>query len=185
MLSIKSSTKCRKNSSKPVFYDPKNRRWRWFKVIVQVLGLLITLIFCGLMASILTTPFLPNLALAPVRLLSQQSHASAPTVIPTPTVIILQGPVAQILQQGKVETYHQEKLGLLKPAKVIKRFHVSPKNPALPGTALPSPLGSATLAPTAGGTSPTPTPAPTFSPVLPAAPGSSEVIGFYSQLGRQ
>src|SRR5512135_2690757 len=109
--------------SQPIFYDPKNRRWRWFKGIAQVLGVLITLVFCGLIASILTTPFLPSLALAPVKLLSQQSHASASTATPTPIKTMAQGPYAQILQQGKAETSHQEKFGVLRPLRVIKRFH--------------------------------------------------------------
>lgn len=164
-------------SAKPIFYDPQNRRWRWFKVIIQVLGVIVTLIFCGLITSILTTPILPNLALAPVKLLSQQSHASGatPTVTPTSAAIILQVPNAPVLQQqGNVETNRQEKFGSLKPVRVIKRFHVSQKNPILTVTPLPGSSGSAIsggtyLPPVAAGPSPTPTAVPTLIPVTPSA----------------
>ena len=169
-------------SSKPVFYDPKNRRWWWFKAIAETLGVLFILIFCGLIASILTTPILPSLALAPIRPLSGQSHASALTPTPlSPTVRLPQDLQTQVAGQtqarNKVETRHQELFGQKPPLRAIKRFHVSSKNPVISVTPQPGPTGSSSATPV--GPSPTPTPLPTFGPLPAVSPDKTEVIGFY------
>jgi peptidoglycan-N-acetylglucosamine deacetylase len=168
-------------SSKPIFYDPKNRRWRWFKGITRVLGVLVTLVFCVLIASILTTPILPNLALAPLKPLIGQSHAFAPTLLPTvpPTTFPPQDIQTRVAPQAKVETRHQELFGTREPVRALKRFHVSSKNPAVlvaPGLSLPGISSPTTVA---GAPTPTPAPVPTFSPVPPASPNNTQVIGFY------
>ncbi len=175
--------------SQPIFYDPENRRWRWFKGVTQLLGVLLTLVFCGLITSILTTPILPSLALAPIKPLLGQSHASAPTPMPTalPT-IQLQNLQTQVLQQARVETRHQELFGIKEPVRAIKRFHVSQKNPTVSAAPPSGPSVSSSLTPIAGSSLSTPTPAftpapaPIFNPVNPVAPVSpanTEVIGFY------
>ena len=169
-------------SSKPVFYDPNNRRWRWFKGVAEALGIFFTLVFCGLIASILTTPILPRLALAPVKPLLEQSHASVLTPTPLPPVTVqpqdLRAQVAGQARFGnKVETRHQELSGQKTLARAVKRFHVSSKNPVI--TASPQPGLNATPSPVPAGPTPTPTPLPTFAPLPPAAPNNTEVVGFY------
>ena len=66
----------------PIFFDPQNRRWRRFKLIAQLISVSLTLVFAGLIVSVLLTPSLPQLALAPVSRLIQQSHASPATPPP-------------------------------------------------------------------------------------------------------
>ena len=51
----------------PVFYDPQRRRWRRFKLSIQLVAGLLSIIFGGLAISIIYKQELPSLGLEPVR----------------------------------------------------------------------------------------------------------------------
>ncbi|HEY9604631.1 MAG TPA: hypothetical protein V6C85_23700, partial [Allocoleopsis sp.] len=60
-----------KKSIYPVFYDPKHRRWPWFKRTVQLLGIGLVAIVSTLLVSLLIHPVLPNLGLSPAHPIRQ------------------------------------------------------------------------------------------------------------------
>jgi len=55
-----------KKERDPVFYDPNNFRWRWFKRTSKLLIFIISLIIIVLIATIVIQPALPKLSLSPV-----------------------------------------------------------------------------------------------------------------------
>ena len=57
--------------SAPVFYDPHQRRWRWFTRLSQAVGIFASLAATAVVATILINPALPGLGLPPVAPLPQ------------------------------------------------------------------------------------------------------------------
>jgi len=55
-----------KNRLSPVFYDPQRRRWRRFKLFIQLVAGVLSIIFGGLVISIIYKQELPSLGLEPV-----------------------------------------------------------------------------------------------------------------------
>ncbi len=57
--------------SAPVFYDPHQRRWRWFTRLSQAVGIFASLAATAVVVTILINPVLPGLGLPPVAPLPQ------------------------------------------------------------------------------------------------------------------
>lgn len=55
-----------KKVGSPVFYDPNNSRWRWFKRTSKLFIVITSLILIGLIATMVIQPDLPILSLSPV-----------------------------------------------------------------------------------------------------------------------
>ncbi len=163
-------------SDKPVFFDSKNRRWKRFKLVTQLLGVILTLIFCGLVASVASTPSLPSPALLPIQKLLQQSHASSaftPTPTLAPTAVSTNVQNLRTRQSLVRQVSHAKDTDLPVKIKIPRRnvsFHLPPPTPG-GSVAFNAPLPISTPA------APTPIPAP--SPVLPASPNHTQVIGFF------
>ncbi|MBC7474389.1 MAG: polysaccharide deacetylase family protein, partial [Candidatus Sericytochromatia bacterium] len=64
--------------SQPIFYDPKNKRWKYFRTTLQVSGLIFTIIFGIALVSILINPLLPSLGLKPINGLPKKHHLQIP-----------------------------------------------------------------------------------------------------------
>ncbi len=70
-------------SGSPVFYDPRGRRWRHVRRPYLIIGVLVTLVAGIFIASVLSAPFLPQLALRPLLPKIQRSDIP-PQPKPTP-----------------------------------------------------------------------------------------------------
>jgi cellulose synthase/poly-beta-1,6-N-acetylglucosamine synthase-like glycosyltransferase/spore germination protein YaaH len=165
-------------STELVFFDPQNRRWRRFRFVAALSALLITLLFCGLAVSVVVTPSLPRLALAPVSQLIQQSHASVAT--PTsaaPNTNVVANPVDLEARLSVGATAHRLRKTADKQPTYATRLHRAT------GVGSPVRFVEPSAAPPAAPTSmvPTPTPLPTLAApgVSPTAKGPSQVIGFF------
>ncbi|MCL4527938.1 MAG: glycosyltransferase [Chloroflexi bacterium] len=163
-------------ATQPIFFDPQNRRWRRFKLIAQLVGLLLTLVFCGLIVSVMLTPSLPKLALAPVSRLIQQSHASPTT--PTPIVTKQDELSSQKTRTQTLRAYTDvladkrlKSSSTKKNVKATKPFHSGKAN----GVTLVK-TDADTANPT---TTVPPAPQPVFQSVNPVASSNTQVIGFF------
>lgn len=74
------------SSNSPIFYDPHNRRWTYFKATAILVILALIAIFSVMTLSVVSTPPLPDLNLASTRTAFQPSHASSPAA-PKPTLL--------------------------------------------------------------------------------------------------
>jgi cellulose synthase/poly-beta-1,6-N-acetylglucosamine synthase-like glycosyltransferase/spore germination protein YaaH/peptidoglycan/xylan/chitin deacetylase (PgdA/CDA1 family) len=158
-----------------VFYDPRNVRWRRFSLAAVASGSLLTAIFVGLVLSVMVTPFLPGLTLAPVSRLIQQSHASvtAQTIGVTDTNS-LRAPALGPLRSNPAGVSTRSRVPAVRNLPLLRRFH---------SVLVRSSLAASPIA-AANQTGPitalmTPTPAPPLQPVNPAATGNTQVIGFF------
>ena len=71
-------------SGSPVFYDPRGRRWRHVRRTDLALGVLATLLAGIFIASVLSAPFLPTLALRPLQSLPRKTD-----IPPQPKAVLL------------------------------------------------------------------------------------------------
>src|SRR4051794_22025237 len=55
----------------PIFYDPHQRRWRWFTRLGRALGIFASLALIAVVGTVLVNPALPSLGLPPVAPLPQ------------------------------------------------------------------------------------------------------------------
>jgi peptidoglycan-N-acetylglucosamine deacetylase len=62
----------------PIFYDPHQRRWRWFTRLLQAFGLVASLAAVAVTAAVLVNPVLPGLGLPPVAPLPQAHRLLPP-----------------------------------------------------------------------------------------------------------
>ena len=70
---------------RPVFFDPKRKRWPRFRRGLFAAGLLFTLVFGGLVASVIVNPVLPALKLPQSTLLPRGGHLAPPIPASPPT----------------------------------------------------------------------------------------------------
>ena len=143
--------------SSPIFFDPKNRRWKRFSLIAQLIGLGLSLLFCSLGVSFLFSPTLPKLALPPLKLFPLQSHASLTT--PTPAKALL--PTAVKTKPTSIS----HKIIIKQQTKKRYPFYSSQVT-AVPTIALNSVMPTATVT-------------PTFSPLPLNTSAQTQAIGFY------
>ncbi len=71
----------------PVFFDPDQKRWPRVRRGLFVAALVFTLVFGGLVASILINPVLPALRLPQSSLLPHGGHLAPPVPVATPTAV--------------------------------------------------------------------------------------------------
>jgi peptidoglycan-N-acetylglucosamine deacetylase len=65
-------------SQRPVFHDPKNRRWRWVRGALLVLGAAASVAFGVAAVSVLVSPALPSLGIKSPRMLPGPGHLAPP-----------------------------------------------------------------------------------------------------------
>jgi peptidoglycan-N-acetylglucosamine deacetylase len=65
-------------SQRPVFHDPKNRRWRWVRGALLVMGAVASVAFGVAAISVLISPALPSLGIKSPRVLPGPGHLTAP-----------------------------------------------------------------------------------------------------------
>ncbi len=70
---------------RPIFFDPDQKRWPRFRRGVFLAGLFFTIVFGGLVASVLINPVLPALRLPQSTLLPRGGHLAPPVPAPPPT----------------------------------------------------------------------------------------------------
>jgi len=61
----------------PVFYDPHQRRWRWFTRLGRAIGIFASLALIAVVGTVLVNPALPGLGLPPVAPLPQHRLLAA------------------------------------------------------------------------------------------------------------
>ncbi len=166
------------NSNRAIFHDAGNVRWRRFKLSAALAALALTAIFLGLIVSVMVTPSLPTLALAPVKQLILQSHAGVST--PTPGLPDTNVQAVIVPRTNHVNsTLIDDRAKVTAPKLVVfRRFHHTFFH--LPVHAGVAAAGAGASSPAPAGPTPQPTlPAPTLQPVQPTGSANTQVIGFF------
>jgi cellulose synthase/poly-beta-1,6-N-acetylglucosamine synthase-like glycosyltransferase/peptidoglycan/xylan/chitin deacetylase (PgdA/CDA1 family)/spore germination protein YaaH len=73
------------NQTRPIFFDPQRKRWPRFRRGLFAAALIFTIVFGGLVASVLINPVLPALKLPQSLLLPRGGHLAPPVPDPPPT----------------------------------------------------------------------------------------------------
>jgi len=173
----------------PVFYDAGKKRWRYTRLIVLLIAVVLIAIFAILATSVIDTPILPAISLGQLHIFKQPVHLSEPSATPTSTQVAT--PQATPLHPTKIITRQVTAVATeLKKGQKSKLplkshvFHTSKKTsrPAdqPDATATPIPAGTRVSASAPTQIAPaTATPLPTLAPVPGTAPNNTEVIGFF------
>jgi len=117
-------------STSPVFYDPRGRRWRHVRRTYLALGVIITALVAVFIASVLANPLLPHLNLRPLQNLPRSSD-----IKPQPRVILPN------LREAKAKKAQAELQKALSQTRVVpaKRSELMPIIPPPANTPLPAP----------------------------------------------
>ncbi len=117
-------------STSPVFYDPRGRRWRHVRRTYLALGVIITALVAVFIASVLANPLLPRLNLRPLQNLPRSSD-----IKPQPRAIL---PNAREAKAKKAQAELQKALSQTRVVPA-KRSELMPIVPPPANTPLPAP----------------------------------------------
>ncbi len=97
--------------TRAIFHDPRNRRWRWVRVIALALGGAVSLAFGIAIASVLVSPALPGLGLKSPRPMPGPGH-----LLPPPRQPWALSPRERAFQQAKKQLAEHQKKSVPAPA---------------------------------------------------------------------
>lgn len=176
-------------SNFPVFYDPKHQRWSRFKRIILILVAILGVIFCVLLASVVSVPNLPGMSLLAVNTQSALARIATPrpNATPFPTTTLSANREKNYQEAlTKLKTYiatpRKASTPTLYPArkKGEVRGTPTPRKPVQPIiTWTPTPLATRITQLNPGTVQPVTQPTSTFQPPTPGPQPHTEVIGFY------
>jgi hypothetical protein len=111
----------------PLFYDAGKKRWRYARLIVLLITVVLIAIFVTLTISIINTPILPAISLGQLHIFKQPVHLSEPSATPTSTQVSIEQltpiPTKQfITRQVNANVLSQKNSQKIKPPKSPMSF---------------------------------------------------------------